>query len=907
MPDWRDEIRRRLEPLGLPPTREAEIAEELAQHLEDRYQDLLAQGRPEDEAAAGAWREIEASDFFRREVARLERPAPLDLPPPGAPGSWNPLASLWHDLRHAVRTLRRAPAFSLTVLAAFALTIGPTTAIVSVGNWLMWRPHPGVSQPRQLAEVMFGQWESDSSLRVMTLPRETVHELLAGSSTMTGLAGGQELGGSLVIAGSLPRSVGVAHVNGSYFDVLGIRMRAGRPILTDDDKLGAPHIALIAERTARNAFGPPEAALDRTITLNNRPFTVIGVVDAAFSGISPVSDVEVWVPASSYHYLRHFPAPRDTSFYTFVARLKPDSGAPAAAAELNARMRALFDRDPKTHGRLDRIEARVFPGLAERPLMRQHRREQLRTMLAIAATLLLLGCANVANLLIFRTTRAQHEIAVRKALGASRARLIQAQLAESCVLAIAGAAVGLGLAYFLKQLMQQLLFPRPPGMDLVVPIDMRVLGMTVAAALVTGLIAAAAPAVLAARRSSAAGLRSGAARTSTASLRLRGGLAALQLALSLTLLVGALLLITTLKNLRGMDLGFEPDDVTAMSVTLDSHGYKPDQVISYFRQVMPAMAERGDVENVAIAVSALDAAYVLDIPRMSGGDVESRSNGVTHNYFRTLEIPILRGRDFGVEEAFILGGDPPVILNASLATQVFGTLDVVGRDLTLKAARRGQAPRTLPIIGVVGDVQSGSLTGPPAPMMYQPIGRFVMPPRGGEILVRSPLPPLRVGTIVGDISSRAAATVPVAAVRPLSMDVDRQLTRTRLFAWLLGLLGAFGFVLASLGLYGLVSQTAAERRREFGIRLAIGARPSDIIRLIARYAAAICLAGSAAGLALAFYGTRLVESMLHGVTRLDPAVYATALAALLAVVLLACLVPAIRATGVQPVEVLRAE
>lgn len=903
MRDLREEIRRRLEPLRLSPIRESEIVDELAQHCEDRYRELRASGASEADAHAAALNEIADDESLRREVARVERPAPLDLPPPGAArrGRW--LSGLWQDLRLAARRLRRAPAFTFTVLAAFALTIGPTTAIVSVGNWLMWRPQPGVGQPQQLAQMYVAEWNSDTSMSPRSLTRETVQELLSNSATLDGLAGGQELGASLSVPNSLPRQVGTAHVTGDYFRVLGLRMRAGRAIQRGDDRLGAPHVAVLSETTARKAFGSPENALDKTVTLNNRPFTVVGVVDRSFDGIAPTSEIEAWVPATSYFYMRHVPEPRDTSYYSFIARLKPGATASAAASEANGRLRALFTRDPKTHSRLEDVEARVFPGLGETPLMRPHRRTQVRTMMAIAATLLLLGCANVANLLLFRTTRGQHEIAVRKALGASRARLIQAQVTESCMLALTGAGIGLGLAFFLKQLMQRLMFPRPPGMEFTVPVDGRVLGATVVAAIATGIVAALAPALMAARRQSSSGLRAG-GRASTASVRLRGALASLQLALSLTLLVGALLLVTTLRNLRHADIGFNPAGVTAMYASPVDHGYKPADVVGYVRTVLAGIGERGDVQRSAAGVGALDSAFHMDVPRLGGGKFEITTNGVTHRYFETLGIPILRGREFNEEEAFAVGGDPPIIITASLAMEAFGTLDVVGRELVL--ARRSQE-RRLPIIGVAGNVRTGSLTQPPYPVMYQPFGRFDGGVRRAEFLVKSPMPALRAGAMMAGLSSRAAATVPLSGIRPLTTDIDRQLSRERLFAWLLGLLGSVGFVLASLGLYGLVSQTTTERRREFGIRVAIGASRRDVAALVARYALAVCLVGIVFGLAGAYYGTRLVDTMLVGVTRLDPRVYAIAVATLLAVVTAACVGPARRAIRVQPVEVLRAE
>jgi putative ABC transport system permease protein len=904
MPEWKHEIARRLEPLGLPPLRAYEITEELAQHLEDRYQDLLAQGLSDDEAVAGAWREIEASDRFRREVARLERPAPLDLPPFGAPSRGRWLAGVAQDLRYAVRGFRTAPTFSLTVIFALALSIGPATAIISIGNWLLWRPHPGVADSHRVATIWTAEWQSEDSLSPRWLTYPEIAELASRAPSAASIAGGQELGASFAAPGAIPSLTATAHVTANFFETLGVRMRAGRGFSGEDDGGAPAPVAVLGEALARRTFGLPEAALGKTILLNSRAYRVVGVAADAFRGITPTRHVEIWVPGETYAYLNHMQSAYAPGFYSFVARLAPNAQFEALERELNQLIPHL-DPDPAS-ARLKKTAARVYPGLGVEPLMRARTRTTVNVMLAIGAVLLILGCANVANLLVFRATRRQHELAVRKALGATRARLVRAALVESCVLSVAGAAIGLGLALVLKQLIQELLFPRPAGVPLTVPVDARVLFGTLALALLTGLIAAVAPAWLAVRRDVAPGTRQG-TRGSTGVPKLRGGLAALQLALSLTLLIGALLLVTTLKNLRGLELGFNPSGLTALSVTLDQHGYKPPEALEYLRTTLGALEAHGEFDSVAVGFTAIQPNFNFRITHPEEGAplVGIGANGVSHNYFETVETPFLLGRGFTAEEALSASGIPPVVVNRTLALRLFGRVDVLGRQVRIPGGRTTPA-RDLPIIGVIADTHPGDLTADPKPYLYQPLGRF-MPARGGEFVIRSRLSSVRVGSAASAIVSRSDPAVPLGSIRPISTDIDRQLTQERLFAWVLSMLGALGFVLAAFGLYGLVSQTANERSREFGIRLAVGASRADIMRLIGRYAFYVSLAGVAAGLGLAYYGTRMVQSMLFGVTRLDPVVYLAAVGTLVLVVALACIAPALRAMRVEPVEVLRAE
>jgi predicted permease len=896
-----------------------EIVEEIAQHLEERYFGLLRFGASDSEAAAGALRELDESDALGRAIARVEAVRRLDLPPPGVPSRASWLNTAWQDVRYSGRTLAKSPGFSTAVVLALALSIGPLTAIVSIGNWLLWRPHPGVTDSGSLATVWFGQWR-DTGKTVSFSPANVSYanlaDMRARALTFTGIAGVQESSSSISVPGGPPRHAPTAIVTADFFDVLGVHLVAGRSFTADEDRppLGTA-VAVISEGLATGAFASPANAIGKSIQLNSRPFTVIGVASAAFRGISPLDSVEVWLTGATWPYLNHVKNVRLESrgrgiFYGFIVRAAPGRTFDEVERELKVLAVRLADSHPADNAEFRKAVARVFPGLGVQPLERRGIRRMVNTMLAVGAILLLLGCANVANLLVFRAARREHEVAVRKAMGASIPRLMQLQVMESWVLATGGAVLGLVLAVYLKQLMQQLLFPRAPGVVLTVPLDLRVLAATLTVAVGTGTLAALAPAWLAARTNTLAALGRG-TRASSRAPRLRGGLAVVQLGLSLTLLTAALLLVATLRNLLSVDLGLDPAGITVLGVELDEHGYDETRAMAYHREVLPALESNGDFETVSLSglVPFGSTFGVRLIP--PGGDPKTplrvAANGITENYFRILSIPLIRGRAFTRQEVFASSDlNMPAILNETLAHQLFGTVDVLGRTVRLAATQLNREQEMI-VVGVARDSRWRSLMSAPDPFLYQPFGQFTRQSKRGMYMIRSKLPPTRVVELATAIAARIASSVPFAFPRPLSTGLDRQLSEQRLFAWMLSLLAALGFVLASLGLYGLVSQAMLERQREFGIRLAVGAAAADIVRLVARYALTIGGAGVVFGLSFSYFGTRIVQQMLFGVSPLEPGIYLVAILTLVLVVLLACIGPAVRAVRVQPVDVLRAE
>jgi hypothetical protein len=504
MPDWRSEIRTRLSTLRLAPERETEIVEEVAQHLDDRYRELLSSGRTDADAAAEAWRELEAADVLGREVARVERPRLPDLPAPGAESKGRVFSALIADIRFAFRTLRKNPSFSIPVLLAMALSIGPTTAIVSVSNWLLWRPLPGVQRPNELGIAWFGQWFKDGEgMAPSGISYQNIADLESSAKSFAGFAGVQERSDTLVIGDRFPEFVSTATVTSDFFKVLGLSIRTGRDFQPADDlpPFGSP-VAIIGEGLAQLAFGSPEAAVGQKITVNRKPFEIVGVAPEGFAGINRLGQVKVWMTGSTMPYLLGLKDPsryterRGGSLSMFVVRIADGRNWSDVETELTNLMAGLAAAHPEDNQKFlaspnrDAVTPRVFAGLGEEPLGRPRSQKTIRLLLGVGAVLVLLGCANVANLMVFRASKREREVAVRKALGASSARLIQLQLTESWLLAVCGAVSGLVLAVVLKSVLQDLMFPARPGVTTHVPFDVRVLGLTLVVATATGLVAA---------------------------------------------------------------------------------------------------------------------------------------------------------------------------------------------------------------------------------------------------------------------------------------------------------------------------------------------------------------------------------------------------------------------------------
>ena len=842
-----------------------------------------------------------------------------------ATGEW--LRALLQDLRYAPISLRRTPSITFAVVATLALAIGPTTAILSVGNWLILRPVPEAVSPDELGVIWFGEWPDAGGMRVRQMSDLDVADIRRTSRTLSGIAGWEEGSVSVALEGSSPRRTGSAHVDVGFFPLLGVRPVAGRDFTVDDNRppFGSP-VVILSARLAEELYGESTLALDRFLTVNGRRMRVVGVMPRGFKGPRPFSRVDVWFPAWTYYHLHHFPETTmeirserglDGTFYTFVIRLRPGVTFDAVQAEVDVLLRSLERRssDDDDSG-LGAVEARVYPGLGPLELERDRYTTLVANLVIVAGLLLLLGSANVTNLLISRGINRQQDRAVRIALGATRVRLAQMVLVESLLLAALGAALGVGLAVGLKQLIQVLLLSQTviPGGQFDVPLDARVLTATLAIALACGVVAGLVPALLSTRET-AGGLVRGNFRVLPSGRRLRLGLAAAQLAVSLALATNAVLLVVTLFNLSAFDVGFEPENVTVHYLDLQSHGYTRESARVFDRAFLDRLSSDRAFASASLSFRhpprPVVPAELIDPRSEELARVDIMQELVSEGYFRTLAQPVVRGRGFTRLEALMAPevDGAPVVLGELLARRLFGDIDVIGRRVTMPAS--GFLPAgTFMIIGVVGDIRNveSSLVNPNQTdlVMYVPLtnGRIAAWMRP-TVMVRSELPLSEVGARAQGHATAVDPSVAVESPLPLTALMERQLGDRRSLAGMLVLLGSLGYVLSAVGLHGLLAEMVSERTREFGIRVALGAGRRRIRTIVLKRAGLIAILGCAVGLGLSVAGSRLVEAQLFGVDGLEPWVYLASAAGLVGIVFIASVWSARLATLIEPVEALR--
>jgi predicted permease len=914
MPDWNGEIRRRLSAARLPPEREAAVVDEVAQHLEDRYQSLLASGQPAVEAERRAWRELEGDDVLGRLLSADEPPqrpslAGLEVAPRG-----RLLPGLWHDVRYAVRSLRKRSMLSATIIVTLAISLGPTAAVIGMANALFFRPLPVVAGQDRLLHYAFG-----TPMRDGLIPHHVSYANLAeirdGPTTVVGIAGQTSISCGLALDGVAPRLAPGTAITANYFDVLGVRMIAGRAFRADEDSGPGGHpVIVLSEGHARAFFGAPDAAVGRSVLVNSVPFTVTGVAPAAFIGTNASRASEFWIPGMSYRRANNIEpsrwayGPNEGPFHNYIVRMRAGASLAQTTAELTARTRAVMDRSLGSHRELTVVPI-LQPGLAAPASLQAVALRAMQLIGAVAGLLVLLGMTNVTNLLIFAGLASGHDLGVRKALGASAGRLIQLRLVESILSTLLGALAGVAVAAGLGRLFSD--FTLAGLGTITVAIDWRVVLAVACLAVLVGMGAGVAPALLAVRESATGALGRGIRSAPPRAGRLRHALAAIQVALSVTLLVGALLFLTTLRHLRSVDLGFDPAGVTVVTLNVGGHGYTDARALEHQKRVAEAVRRQPGIQAVGLAFSPplfsgglTDGMYLPDQDPSQAINVER--NGVSREYFEAVRLPIVRGRLF--TEAETSGsagtGSRPVVVTETLARRLFGSNEAIGREL-LTQAGPGKTV-ALYVVGIARDSHFRGIERAPEALLYEPLATFPMV-QNAYLIVRSTLGSREAFRLVAEAARRFDPTIPLAPETTFAARIDRQLGQQRLFAWMLGLLGTIGFVLAGVGLHGLIGQTVVERRREFGIRLAIGAAPAGIVTLVLRRAALVLSVGLAAGLALAWSSGRLVESQLFGITSRDPMPYGVAAVLMIAVVILASISPAVTATRVDPIEVLRSE
>ena len=831
----------------------------------------------------------------------------------GVDGSWNPSPPVIRETRHALRGLARRPGFSALAIVTLAVGIGTATSVFSVADAVLFRVVPGVERPEELATVRFARTQ-DGGEAPISLPN--LRDLGEASPGVVSIAGYSRALLQVSAEGLPARTAWSQIVTGAYFELLGVRATRGRLFSRQEaEAADGPALVVLSDAFWRRVFRADPAAIGRALRINGLPFTVVGVAPPEFRGVERLDSLDLWVPASQHVALRHgrgipgweLEGRGAAHFANTLIRIAPGTSPEDAQQQLRTAMAGLVEAYPEPNEVYREALPTVDAGIGLAPRDRARLDPTLRVLAGLVAVILLVTCANVANLLVLRGLRRREETALRRALGAARAHLVMQNLAEALLLALPAAVLGLAMAMGVNEVLGGTgLFP--PGVAKHTNLDGRVFAFAAGLAMLTSVSFGLLPALLHGRADQRGTLQSSRRSSSRTATALQGGLSVAQLALTLALVSGVLLLVRTSANLTSIDPGISSENVLAMEVDPGPQGYRGQEVDAFRSALVEQVAGLNGVEVVAASgfppfghiAMQLHVRHPVDPTRM----IPSRADWVTAGFFDALEVPTLAGRTFTVEEATVGGGESrPVIVSASLAARLFGTPErAVGRSLD--AAVFGQS-MPVHVVGVVEDIIDSDLRREPYPKMY--VSMPGSPQSFTTLLVRTRRPMDAVAADVRGVLAGIDPDVPLGSVAALAQRVANATARERTFARMSAFLAAIAMLLAGVGLYSVVGYATVQRRREFGIRLAVGASGVGITRLVLRHALVFGLGGVALGLAIAVVGSRLLAGVLFGVAPTDPLSLGTAAAVLLAVTVGASIVPAVGATKVDPAVTLKSE
>lgn len=823
------------------------------------------------------------------------------------------METMLHDFRFALRRTFKNPAFAVVVIVTLAIGLGAATTVFSLVNWLVLRPIPGVSASRDLVAIRFRA----SGDRRLDLSYPNFASLQQQLKSVTGLAASSAVPVMAAASGDEPANLQAEFVTAGYFTLLGVQPITGRAFLPSDDATGVTSpVAMVSERLWRERLSGSPEVVGKAIRVNGHAFPIIGVVPASFHGIGRTGLTDLWVPAFSNYsilpFLRSFPNPiyqrggRD-GFAEVLGRLA--DGARVSDAEREARLiMAALARTFREDSLLASASVTIRPGIGVPLASRAGLDTLFRTLSWVTGLVFLIATSNVINLLLFNGARRREEIAVRLALGANPARLVRQRVIDIMVLAVPAAASALLLAFLCTALFENISLPGFVRVDRV-GVDWRVFGFALGLAVATATAAGISSAVL-----TVSGFRLGfnAPGRVTMPSRFRNTLGILQIAASLSLMVCASLLIATLRNLRQVDLGMDPRQVSAMMPDPSQAGLDGQQGDAFFRETLARLATTPGVLSVTLSrVMPMGNFWLGNIAETrSGTRTPVTELEVSPSYFVTLGIPLLRGQTFS-DQHFLRetgAGEQSAVLSRAAARALFGDSDPLGQIFSQKSVyARRLIDRDYRVIGIAHDSRFGDLVSDDGgPVVYRPL-ETTANGNSNTFLIRSELPRQRVEAILRSIIRETHPGVPVKVATSLTENIDRLLSEERLFAKVIGLLAVVAAALASVGLYSLLSFGVAERTREFGIRMALGAEARRVLDEVARQGIWLATLGTVIGLAGAWAGSRLIASRLFGVTTLDPQAYLLSVAVLFLLVIVACLVPARAATRVDPMIALRSE
>ena len=894
MPDFKQQIRDRLAGSSLSPTREVEIVEELSQHLEDRYEQALSRGATEGEAYEAALLELKENGLLGLEIRRVERPVQQDPVPMGIERGANIIGDLAQDLHYGLRMLVKNPSFTIVAVLALALGIGANSAIFSVVNTVLLRPLP-YKNPGRLVML----WEEATHLG---FPKNTPSpanfiDWRAQNTVFEAMAAMVERSFNLTGVGEPERFDG-RRVSANLFDLLGVQPQLGRAFRAEEDKPGS-RVVILSNGLWQHRFGGDPRVIGQAVSLNGESYTVIGVMPGSFQ--FPTRRDQLWVPLA---FDAKEAASRGNHFLEVIARMKPGVTLQQAQAEMSTIAARLAQQYPEENLRV----GSVVTALQEQVV--GDIKPALLVLLGAVGFVLLIACANVANLLLARAAARQKEIALRLALGAGRSRLTRQFLTESVLLAVIGGAVGLLLSIAGLRVLKTFI-PDTISQAQAISIDAKVLVFTGLVALVTGIIFGLAPAMQVSHLDINDTLKEGGrdAAGGTRGNRIRALLVIGEIAVSFVLLMGAGLLINSFMHLRNLHPGFRANHLLTMKIPLSEVKYPDKERRSpFYAEVLRRVQALPGVQSAAVAGN---------LPLTYDGDsmpigIEGRTDPppdqrpdvilrvVGPGYFSTMGIPLVRGRDFREQDK--ADSARVVIVSEKTARHFWPGENPIGKRL-----KPGSTNRNIPwieIIGVVKDVRQNDFVSEPKMQMYMPyqqLNSFAP----NALVVRTNVEPLSLAGAVRNAIWAVDKDQPVSNLRSMDEIVSEAVARQRFSMLLLGIFAALAMVLAAVGIYGVMSYSIAQRTREIGLRIALGAQKSDVLKMILRQGLRFVAAGLAIGLAASFALTRVMASLLFGISATDPATFVSISLMLIAVALLASYIPAVRAMKIDPMLALR--
>jgi predicted permease len=812
------------------------------------------------------------------------------------------METIWQDIRFGFRILFKSPAFTIVAALSLALGIGANTAVFSIINASLLKPLP-VEEPEHLMSVFTTDAKNPGNLPTSHLnfidyrdQNQVFSGLLAYTFAQVSLTRGET---TEPIFGLV--------VSGAYFDVLGVKAASGRTFMPDEDKTPGSHpVVVLSHGLWQRSFGGDPNLVGKTISLNRHDFTVIGIVPEGFTGTDLGPGPDFWVPMMMHNQAQpgfDWYNERRGLFLFLIGRLKPGMNVEQAQASLKKFAGQLAQSYPRENeGRGARIvpllQARIDPDGTGQLLLASG------VMMGVVALVLLIACANIANLLLARASARRKEIAMRLALGAGRGRLIRQLLTESLVLSLMGGVAGFLVAFWAKDLLRSFdPVGGGPNAPPVATMNFRVLGFTLLVSLLSGVIFGLAPALQASKPDLVLTLKgeTPAPTRRAFGFNLRKALVVIQVALSLVSLISAGLFVRSLRNAQAVNPGFITDNILLAGFNLGREGMDRPQGVNFQRQLVERVAALPGAQSVTIASNrpfggGFRRSVFLEGQAPTERGVLVQVNNVGLRFFETMGIQLIKGRDFTERD----GENAPqvVIVNETMARRFWPNQDAVGKRFRFFGDEFYRE-----VVGVARDTKYNSLTEANAPFIYMPLLQNYAD--AGTLHVRATGDAAQMTAAVRDVAKELAPNVPLLNVQTLSDRIDQSLDGQRSQTRLLAFFGLLALLLSSIGIYGVMAYSVAQRTREIGIRMAMGARSRNVLSLVVRQGMTLVMVGVALGLIGAFAVTRLIGSLLFGVTAADPATFVVASLLLVGVAALAGYLPARRATKVDPLIALR--